>query len=775
LLKGLVEHLLHVTGRSHLASFLQGLLHLGRPSSVAFPPELVEQGAAIALSGLANTMAIQSNPDWVWPSWVVRQTDPEDPAFIPTGLNLITTNLTFRNWTSVGLPQCTREAMVDPVGMVTPGPWSWSALPCLEHQGNLLVPPLMGDAVRQQSLRELPGVRTLAEAGPDLEWEWDVWASEVEGLPSTLIEIRVRNRSESEIRCHPGLSLRPCNALSLGPIRSIRADERRIQVDGRIAVVFDLEIENLVVSDRHHGDPLLRPGSGLPLRRLRSRSGMATAVASWNASIPPGGMWTLHGALPLEDGNLRLPGPRAARHAREQAEEAHRRRMARGTRISVPDPDVQAGWEAVRGRLHVFDDGDRFTPGTFLYHEHWFRDAAFLSLGFENAGLGELVAPKMDLLRTRQKRNGLFRSQTGEWDSNGQAIWTLALHLRRGGDPALAERHWNQVTRGCDWIRRERSRTRDERAPHRGLLPAGFSAEHFGPNDHYFWDDFWSVSALEEAAWMASLTGRTKDAERLLEESADFRTDLEAALAWAAERCGGALPSSPYRRVDAASVGNLVAICPLRTVRPDAPWIGPTLAHLEERCSRDGLHFQSIVHTGLNPYLSAQIARARLAVGDAEGCLSILRALVRAASPTWCWPEAIHPRTRGGCMGDGDHGWAAAEFLSLVRQILVREVDGGLDLLSGVPADWLRRGPIRIWGATTAHGTLDLEVRTETGGAVRAEWEIRRKSHQEPGRLVLVLPPPEGSDLGPRRIPLEGSAGGATIPAHQSIRTETTP
>jgi hypothetical protein len=35
---------------------------------------------------------------------------------------------------------------------------------------------------------------------------------------------------------------------------------------------------------------------------------------------------------------------------------------------------------------------------------------------------------------------------------------------------------------------------------HNGLLPAGFSAEHLGPNDYYFWDDFWSVSGLFSAS-----------------------------------------------------------------------------------------------------------------------------------------------------------------------------------------------------------------------------------------------------------------------------------
>ena len=44
---------------------------------------------------------------------------------------------------------------------------------------------------------------------------------------------------------------------------------------------------------------------------------------------------------------------------------------------------------------------------------------------------------------------------------------------------------------GADWIIGKRL-PEDGRTPHAGLLPAGFSAEHLGPNDHYYWDNFWS-------------------------------------------------------------------------------------------------------------------------------------------------------------------------------------------------------------------------------------------------------------------------------------------
>lgn len=732
-------------GKEHLVPFVEGLAALGRPASVAFPPELVGQGAVLALSGVGNTMAIQSNPDWSWPAWVERQTDPRRPEFVPTGLNVLTTNLTGRDWTSIGLDGSPREAMVDPVGMLTPRAWGWSIQPWLKLGSDVLTPPRM-DGIRQELLRGTwAAVRTSWRADGVL-WRWDWEAVELGGEEGMLLDMEIANRSGRRLDAEIGIALRPCNVLSIGHINSLSIRDRVWKVNGKVALLLLDAPGRNVVSDRHHGDPLRDAGAGLGLPSLRSRSGIATGVSSWDASLPDGATMGAKAFVPLGAGQtssseLRRIPMRAVVHARERMRDTFRARGRAGTRILVPDVRLQEAIDAVRARIHVFDDQDRFTPGTFLYHHHWFRDAAFLALGFENMGLGSRVAPKLERYPERQERDGFFRSQSGEWDSNGQALWTLGLHVRRGGNPALADRMWKAIARGAAWIDRTRRGGDGERGhvPHRGLMPAGFSAEHFGPNDHYLWDNFWSIAGLRDARDLAVLLGRSADASRFGEMHEEYRADLESAIRWSSERWNGILPCSPYRRPDSAAVGNLVGASPLGVVDPGDPWVGATLEFLMERCRWKGLFYQSIVHTGMNPYLSIQLARVLQARGDAR-LHGILQALLDAASPTWCWPEAIHPVSGGGCMGDGDHGWAAAEFLSLVRDLLVRETPGGLLLLDGVPPEWLRPGKsLSIHGAPTDHGTVDLEVEHLDSELV-VRWSILRASHQAQGQHVLSLP-----------------------------------
>jgi hypothetical protein len=168
-------------------------------------------------------------------------------------------------------------------------------------------------------------------------------------------------------------------------------------------------------------------------------------------------------------------------------------------------------------------------------------------------------------------------------------------------------------------------------------------------------------------------------------------------------------------------VGSLAACYPLRVLGPHDDLITGTLQRLcDDFCLGDAF-FQGISHTGLGTYLTLQLAFVELERGEARAW-NRLRWLLDAATPTFAWPEAIHPRLGGGCIGDGHHGWAAADFLSFVRNVLVREeAGGGLSLLTILPTEWQGRR-IAVRDAPTHAGRVSFEVRWRDGAAV-LEWE----------------------------------------------------
>jgi hypothetical protein len=94
--------------------------------SSALPKDLIRIGMRMHLRGLLNTLAIQSNRDWVWPFWVERQFNPRLKGFQPRSHSLSHINLTHRNWTILGALGNSHRAVVDPCGLITPWLGGWS-------------------------------------------------------------------------------------------------------------------------------------------------------------------------------------------------------------------------------------------------------------------------------------------------------------------------------------------------------------------------------------------------------------------------------------------------------------------------------------------------------------------------------------------------------------------------------------------------------------------------------------------------------------------------
>jgi hypothetical protein len=709
------------------------------------------QGISLALSGLNNTLAIHSNMDWVWACWAELQRDPASPFFIPTGANLITSNLTLRNWTSLGVPGSDREGMVDPVGMVTPAPYSWSAFPYLQVGGVRLVPPLLHGQVRQERISDsCPGVRTLYPEVRGIVWTSECMAASDDEAEWLLWRHRIRNDSDHPQLVDFGLTLRPYNSLTQGHIHRLRFQRSLWRVNRSPALLTATTPDLSWVSA---SDVLLRQPDRSAPGPVHSRDGMLTAASLWRLGIGAGEERIIETPVIL----ARHPHCKRLRTAEDSAQSlersVHFRTLwdageakaealrAQGLQLMLPNAEDQQLFEISKARFHVFDDSVGFTPGTYVYHEEWIRDSWFLGRCALQLGRWRRVWDKVPSILARQRRNGYFRYQNGEWDSNGQALSLVSLMWNYAGKPELPAPWLRGLVKGGRWIEEFRKEAGIQEGVHRGLLPAGFSAEHFGSCNHYYWDNLWSLQGLRSLMELSAHQA-PEELDRIGGWAEGLGADLDRSMAHAAGEWGGILPGSPFRTPDASCIGNVMASSTLGLVGRDAAWLIPTLEYLWEEHVRDGLFFQRIFHSGLNAYLSAQLAQAFLLLQDGRWRI-ILEALKRYASPTGCWPEAIHPVTRGGCMGDGDHGWALAEVVALLRGSLVFEYQGRLLLGLGLEAS-LGAGSVGVENAATSFGTIDWKLTTvpgPEGSWVRSlEWKFRG----EPTPLLFCMTGEQG-------------------------------
>ena len=73
-------------------------------------------------------------------------------------------------------------------------------------------------------------------------------------------------------------------------------------------------------------------------------------------------------------------------------------------------------------------------------------------------------------------------------------------------------------------------------------------------------------------------------------------------------------------------------------------------------------------------------------------------------------------------MGDGQHVWAAAEWVLMIRNCFVREEAERLILCSGIPQVWLDKKQTIAFGfAPTSFGDIQISIRPQ-GRNIIVEW-----------------------------------------------------
>jgi hypothetical protein len=357
---------------------------------------------------------------------------------------------------------------------------------------------------------------------------------------------------------------------------------------------------------------------------------------------------------------------------------------------------------------------------------------ALLALGMDRRAAGQL-----DSFLPNQRVTGYFHSQEGEWDANGEVLWILD-RFQQLSSQRLSPNWPKAAFKAAKWVWNKRIRT-DTSLLHSGLLPPGFSAEHLGPVDYYYWDNFWCLGGLRAARRiMDRYQAPASTLDRIDKEADDLEKAIFSSIASIPEhRSRGAIPASPYRRLDAGAVGSLAVDYPLQLTPPGDSLVSSTVAFLEKECMVKNGFFQDMIHSGINPYLTLHLAQVQLRSGDLA-CLDLVRTVADLASPTGQWPEAIHPRTTGGCMGDGQHGWAAAEWVMMLRNMFVLEEGHELIIGSGLFPEWLQAGqPLRFGPTLTPYGPVSVDIRPETSG-VRAQVDVQGQS--APGRIEVRIP-----------------------------------
>lgn len=687
--KYLMQRAAHHYGFVNPVSFLARMRKFSQPSEVAEPIELLRAGVTFHARGLINTKAIQTNLDWIWPYWVEKQFKPGDPSFVPRAFSFSHVNLTHRDWSAVGLPNLALYPIVDPRGLVTPLYDGWSLDFWLQSPDGKLHVPSRAQQFKQQ-------------LHTDNRLQVDSVFETTDGTLTADTELIINHQQKPELNIHlhgqmPDggrliVAVRPYNPEGIQFVERIDVDQQQslIKVNNDTEITMDQPGDAVYLSNYRHGDVAneVERDHIASVDQIRCDAGMATAALSFD--------------IPAEQGQrsvqlcIDLSNEQKRECKGEQTPGNWNDVLAPAARLQVPDRRLQQLYDTNLKTLTLLS-ADDIVPGPYTYKRFWFRDACLMMNALLAVNLPDRVGRALPDFLKQQKHDGYFQSQEGEWDSNGQVLWIMDRYEQLTGK-MLDETVLKGLAKAVHWLDKKREQAPDSR--HNGLLPAGFSAEHFGPNDHYYWDDFWAIGGLRGAATLFrrhNMTDEAVQADRLRQ---DMERAVEASISSIDEhhRRGG-IPASPYRRMDSGAIGSMVADYPLQLGKADDPVIKASADFLIANCFYKGAFFQDMIHSGQNIYLTLAVAQTLLRQGDPR-YEELLNTVVELASPTGHWPEAIHPTSGGGCMGDGQHGWAAAEFLMMIRNLFVREETEKLIIGSGLPQSWVQQSETVAFGPT---------------------------------------------------------------------------
>lgn len=433
---------------------------------------------------------------------------------------------------------------------------------------------------------------------------------------------------------------------------------------------------------------------------------------------------------------------------------------SRGASFRTPEPVVNQLYAMSLANILLARDrvGDVWVvhPGRTVYHNFWYRDGSYMCIAQDMAGYPDEAEKSLRLMwwpqdklpesvrRFGQQEDGLWCSPfPKEYDGQGQALWALLEHYRLTADKDWLAKVFPAIRRGVSWNREARARTLSDEPLTSGLYPEGMGEAI--ETGHIYYHDFWGVLGMREALRAAEVLGRSKEGQLFRGEYEDFLRCVTKSVGKSFTTVGKGqyIPGDPFR-ADIRIWGSLAALWPCRVFDPRDEKLTATLRKMEDR-SAEGM-YQFITNPKIWPYISTDWAQGYLLRDETDKAVDIFYSYIDHAAVNRAWIEEIFLDSRIGT-GDMPHCWAAADFVILLRNMLLREEDGELLLASGTPRKWLADGlVIKVDRAPTHFGQISYRI-TSCLASNRVKARIEPPARTVPGKLRLRLRLPDGKRI----------------------------
>ena len=249
-----------------------------------------------------------------------------------------------------------------------------------------------------------------------------------------------------------------------------------------------------------------------------------------------------------------------------------------------------------------------------------------------------------------------------------------------------------------------------------GLVPESISHEGYSAKPmHSYWDDFFVLRGLKDAAAMAAVMGRTQQALEWGAMRDDFRATLLVSITLAMKAHGiDYIPGSvELGDFDPTSTAVAVTPCGELPFLPAAALSATFNKYWDYFLKRrDDASFKWEDYT---PY-ELRLVGAMVMLGEKDRAAAMLDWFMKDRLPPGFnhWAEIVHAdRSKPAWIGDMPHTWVGSDYLRSLRTMFLYEDEaaGNIHVFAGIPENWLNeKEPIGFAGLATPFGLINAEA-----------------------------------------------------------------
>jgi len=678
-------------------------------------------------------------------------------------------------WTVVGVDADDKEALLNEEGMLEVDKGAFSIEPFLYTDGGLVT---WNSVTTSQQLEEgyLPIPSVVWERGP-LRLTTTAFGAGERAHSTLYARYRIENRGDHGEPVQLFLAIRPFQVNppwqtlnttgGVTRIQEMRFDGRAVWVDRNRAVLSLTTPDRFGAATFEEGPvtEFLAAGKVPPQSQVSDPFGFASGALQYNFYLPSKGQAEVDVAIPFHEPQLAVatgPGADAGgAPLADRLEETRKywERVLGRVEIALPPgaEDIAHTMKSSLAYILINRDGPALRPGPRNYARSWIRDGALTGTALLEMGFTDEVRDFLRWYAGFQFPDGKIPccvdrrgpDPVPEHDSSGAFIYAVAEYYRYTRDVGFLADMWPRVVRAADYLAalRKRRLTDEFRAPDKqafyGLLPESISHEGYSAHPvHSYWDDFFALRGLKDAAAMAVVVGDEERAQKLAALRDAFRETLYASIAKTLSQRGIDFIPGSVELGDFDPTSTAIAVLPGGEAdNLPQPALARTFDRYYEefRKRRDG-------ETDWDGYSAYELRNVGTLVrlGQKERALELLDAILADRRPPgwneWAeitWRDAMAPRF----IGDMPHTWVGAGLIRSVRTMLAyeRESDRALVLGAGLPARWVASDTgVSVKRLPTHYGVLSYVVRAESADTVRLK--LTGDVAVPPGKIVVQSP-----------------------------------